>query len=58
MSTKGELIGNVLEDLLESPLLTDVFQKDLLDNIVYSSLMMMSLKRKMMEGMAQTHLDR
>uniref|UniRef100_A0A2N9ID24 CCHC-type domain-containing protein n=1 Tax=Fagus sylvatica TaxID=28930 RepID=A0A2N9ID24_FAGSY len=29
----------------------------LLDNIVDSSLMMMSLKRKMVEGMAQTHLD-
>jgi hypothetical protein len=48
----------VLEDLLESPLLTDVFEKDPLDNIVDSSLMMMSLKRKMMEGMTQTHLDR
>jgi hypothetical protein len=52
------LTGNALEDLLGSPLLTEVFQKDLLDNIVDSSLMMMSLKRKMVEGMAQTHLDR
>ena len=51
MPTKGELIGNALEDLLGSSLLMDVFQKDLLDNIVDSSLMMMSLKRKIMEGM-------
>ena len=36
----------------------DVFQKDLLNNIVDSSLMMMSLKRKMMESMGQTHLGR
>ena len=49
---------NMLEDLLESPLLTNVFQKDLLDNIVDSSLMMMSLKRKRIEGMTQMHLDR